>query len=79
MHKTNIPKPEDLMSDDDAEEETKDLSDPEAKKRAKSKKKKDKKAVTSSDKDNLLELGQTLESVRVKEYNYFDAIPILSM
>ena len=35
LHKSNIPKPDELLSDEDDNEETKDLSSDDAKKRAK--------------------------------------------
>lgn len=92
LHKSNIPTPEDLEdaqgddADDQAEEETKDLSEDDAKKRAnkkaQSKKSKKEKAMTevvNSDRDNLLDVGKIVPEVRVKELNYFDATPILSM
>ena len=80
LHKSNIPKPEDLEGDDadQDDEETKDPSSDEAKKRAKALKKKTNKSI-GVDKDNLLEVGSTIPVVRVKEYNYFDRVPILSM
>ena len=33
----------------------------------------------NSDKDDLLDVGQVLPEVRVKEFNFFDGMPILSM
>ena len=33
----------------------------------------------NSDKDDLLDVGQVLPEVRVKEFNFFDGTPILSM
>ena len=80
LHKSNIPRPEDLEGDDaeQDDEETKDPSSDEAKKRAKALKKKTNKSI-GVDKDNLLEVGSTIPVVRVKEYNYFDRVPILSM
>jgi len=33
----------------------------------------------NSDKDDLLDVGQVLPEVRVKEFNFFDGLPILSM
>lgn len=92
LHKSNIPKQEDLVNaddeDDQANEETKDLSSDDAKKRAikkaqiaKNSKKKQKKAaaVINTDKDDLLNIGQVISEVRVKEFNFFDGMPILSM
>jgi len=92
LHKSNIPKQEDLINaedeDDQANEETKDLSSDDAKKRAikkaqiaKNSKKKQKKAaaVINTDKDDLLNIGQIIAEVRVKEFNFFDGMPILSM
>jgi len=76
LHKTQIPRPEDLVEQEDAEEDTNDSRD--AKKRAKTLKKNAEKTV-GSDKDNLLEVGQIVPEVRVKEFNYFDGLPILSM
>mmetsp|Transcript_3298 Transcript_3298/g.3862 ORF Transcript_3298/g.3862 Transcript_3298/m.3862 type:complete len:324 (-) Transcript_3298:297-1268(-) len=80
LHKSNIPKPEDLLAEeaDQADEETKDLSSDDAKKRAKAIKKKTNKSI-GTDKDNLLEVGSTVPIVRVKEFNFFDRMPILSM
>ena len=89
LHKSNIPKPEDLENAEEqemAEEETKDLSDDakakvSEKKKEKSKKSKkaQKQGVVNSDKDDLLTVGQTLPEVRVKEFNFFDGMPLLSM
>ena len=84
LHKSNIPRQEDLAeADDQAEEETKDLSSDDAKKKRQAKKqaKKRKEAdqVVNSDKDDLLDIRQILPEVRVKEFNYFDGMPILSM
>ena len=78
----------DAEDEDMDEEETKDLSSDDAKKRAikkaqlaKQSKKKQKQAasVVNSDKDDLLDVGQVLAEVRIKEHNYFDGMPILSM
>ena len=33
----------------------------------------------NSDKDDLLDVNQILDEVRVKEFNYFDGMAILSM
>lgn len=35
--------------------------------------------MVNSDKDDLLDIGKVLPEVRVKEFNYFDGMPILSM
>ena len=92
LHKTQIPKVDDdeeenSGSEAEANEETKDLSSDDAKKRAANKAKKAKKVkkdkdanqVVNEDKDDLLDIGQVLPEVRVKEYNFFDRMPILSM
>ena len=36
-------------------------------------------AVINTDKDDLLNIGQIIAEVRVKEFNFFDGMPILSM
>jgi len=93
LHKTNIPKSEDIEENEDGEdqanEETKDLSSDDAKKRAAQKiaattksakkAKKEHGEIVNEDKDDLLDIGQVLPEVRVKEFNFFDGKPIISM
>ena len=45
----------------------------------KQKKEKSANQLVNSDKDDLLDIGQVLPEVRIKEYNFFDGTPILSM
>lgn len=89
LHKSNIPKPEELQQEEEdkemANEETKDLSSDDAAKKMAAKKKAARKHKAASkqmineDKDDLLDIGKVLPEVRVKEFNYFDGMPILSM
>ena len=91
LHKTQIPAPDDVVMNaedgDQDDEETKDPSSDEAKKRAMKKakhakrqrKEKDSSKIVNDDKDDLLDIGQVLPEVRVKEFNFFDGKPILSM
>ena len=67
LHKSNVKEAE----EDERDEESKILDDIALKKKSK----KVKKAVNP---ETLLQVGQTLPNVRVKEFNFFDGRPILS-
>jgi len=67
-----------------ADEATKDISSDDAKKAILKKQKRAKKEkaaaqIVNSDKDDLLDIGKVLPEVRVKEFNFFDGMPIISM
>jgi len=73
LHKSHVDEPAE-EKDDDKKEETKEQK----------KKKKKAKAVKTADKakkdfDCLLKIGQILPKLRVKELNFFDGMPIVSM
>lgn len=68
LHKSNVKEAE----EDERDEESKILDDIALKKKSK----KVKKAVNP---ETLLQVGQTIPNVRVKEFNFFDGRPILSM
>jgi len=69
MHKTNVKEVAETVLD----EETKILEDIALKKSKKGKKK------TKEDPETLLDVGEVIPTVRVKEFNYFDGKPVVSM
>ena len=73
LHKSNIPKDEESEVEEEDEEEAKTAAP------KKDKKKKKKSSKVDIDSDTLLTIGQVIPRVRVKEYNYFDGMPILTM